>query len=110
MVVFSYDDLVDYMLVICMDEPRDRFRQLYEKPVNSYSSVVVSKAKYEIYLQKDDIGIKLKFLGLNTLTIPNEVAKLWMPRSSDFLVGPWGSRTLGPWRLCSCMHTRKGKA
>jgi len=30
--------------------------------------------------QKDDIGIKLKFQSINSLTILGGVAKLWMPQ------------------------------
>ena len=58
--------------------------------------IVVSKAKYRIYLQKDDVGIKLKLLGLNSLTIPSGVAKLWTP---NFLTCTSVVRVVAHWVL-----------
>ena len=58
--------------------------------------IVVSKAKYRIYLQKDDVGIKLKLLGLNSLTIPSGVVKLWKP---NFLTRMSIVRVVAHWVL-----------
>ena len=65
--------------------------------------IVVSKAKYRIYLQKDDVGIKLKLLGLNSLTIPSGVAKLWTPNFFDLYVCCQGHCTLGLGRCDLCV-------
>ena len=35
--------------------------------------------------QNNDVGIKLKSQGLSSLTIPSEVAKLWMPQKKIIL-------------------------
>ena len=42
----------------------------------------VKKPSIKFISQDDDDGIKLKILGLNSLTITSGVAKMWMPQKN----------------------------
>ena len=42
----------------------------------------VKKPSIKFISQDDDVGIKLKILGLNSLTITSGVAKMWMPQKN----------------------------
>ena len=47
---------------------------------NTYIQKLCKMPCIKFISQKDDIGIKLKFQGINSLTILGGVAKLWMPQ------------------------------
>ena len=70
-----------------------------------YTKIVDSKAKYKIYFQKDDIGIKLKFQCLNSLIIPSWVIKLWMhvPAQPRGRGGLLHIGSLVTWLSCACV-------